>query len=47
VVLVLRHEGVATDAWHCERPGKATGEAVASLVVEDPALKGSCKETEA
>ena len=27
-----------------ERPGKATGEGAASVVVDGPGLKGSCKE---
>jgi hypothetical protein len=43
VVLVLKHE----DAWHCERPGEAIGEGAASVAVEGPGLKGSCREVEA
>ena len=35
------------EAWHCERPGKAICEGVASVVVDGPELKGSCKEIEA
>ena len=36
----------AAEAWHCEKPGKAIGEGAASVVVDGPRLKGSCKETE-
>jgi hypothetical protein len=31
------------EAWHCERSWKAIGEGIASAVVDDPGLKGSCK----
>ena len=34
------------EAWHCERPGKAIGESAASVAVDGPGLKGSCKEVE-
>jgi hypothetical protein len=37
----------AAEAWHCERSGKATGEGAASVAVDGPGLKESCKETEA
>ena len=47
MVLVLKHEGLAADAWHCKRPEEATGEGAASVVVEGPGLKGSCREVEA
>ena len=47
MVLVLKHEGVAADAWLCERPGEATGEGAATVAVEGPGLKGSCREVEA
>jgi hypothetical protein len=49
VVRVLKaqrgHE--AAEAWHCERPEKATGEGAASVAVDSPGLKGSYKEVEA
>ena len=32
------------EAWHCERSWKAIGEGAASVVVDNPGLKGSCKE---
>ena len=41
MVLFLKHEGIAIDAWHCERPGEVTGEGAASVAVEGPGLKGS------
>ena len=47
VVLVLKHEGVAADAWLCERPGEATGGGAATVAVEGPGLEGSCREVEA
>jgi hypothetical protein len=47
VVLVLKHEGAAADAWHCERLWKAIGEGAASVAVKGPGLKGSCREVEA
>ena len=37
----------AAEAWHCERSGKATGEGAASVAVDGPGLKESCKEVEA
>jgi hypothetical protein len=37
----------ATEAWHCNRPGKAIGEGVASVAVDSLELKGPCKEVEA
>jgi hypothetical protein len=40
VVLALKHEGVAADAWHGEKPGEAIGEGEASVAVEGPGLKG-------
>jgi hypothetical protein len=36
----------AAGAWYCERPGKTTGEGAASVAVDDPGLKGSCKIVE-
>jgi hypothetical protein len=33
--------------WHCERPRKAIGEGAASVAIECPGLKGSCKGVEA
>jgi len=33
----------AAEAGHCERPWKATGEGAASVTVDGPGLKGSCK----
>jgi hypothetical protein len=45
--MVLKHEGVAADARHCERPGEAIDEGAASVAIEDPGLKGSCREVEA
>jgi hypothetical protein len=47
VVLVLKHEGVVIDAWHCERPEEAIGEGEDSVAVAGPGLKGSCREVEA
>jgi hypothetical protein len=35
------------EAWHCERPEKAIGEVAASVAVDSPGWKGSCKEVEA
>jgi len=37
----------AAEAWYCERPGKAIGEGTASVAVDGPVLKGSCKGVEA
>jgi hypothetical protein len=47
LVLVLKHESVAADAWHCERPGEAIGEGAALVAVEGSGLKGSCRQAEA
>jgi hypothetical protein len=47
VVLVLKHKEVAANGWHCERPGEAIGKGAASVAVEGPGLKGSCREVEA
>jgi hypothetical protein len=40
----MKGSWIAAEAWHCERPGKATGEGVISVAVDSPGLKGSCKE---
>jgi hypothetical protein len=37
----------AAEALHCERPWKAIGEGAASVAIDGPGLKGSCKEVEA
>jgi hypothetical protein len=37
----------AAEAWDCERPREATSESTASVAVDGPGLKGSCKEVEA
>ena len=37
----------AAEARHCERPRKAIGEGVASVAIDGPGLKGSCKGVEA
>ena len=34
----------AAEAWHCERPGEATGEGAALVAVEGQGLKESCKK---
>ena len=34
-------------AWHFKKPGKAIGEGVASVAIDGPGLKGSCKGFEA
>jgi hypothetical protein len=44
VVLVLKHEAIAADAWHCEREEAAIGEGAASAAVEGPGLKRSCRD---
>jgi hypothetical protein len=31
----------AAEAWHCDRPWKATGESAASVAVDGPVLKGT------
>ena len=36
----------AAETWNCEGPGKVTGEGAASVAVNGPVLKGSCKEVE-
>jgi hypothetical protein len=37
----------AAEAWHCGKPWKVLGEGRASVLVDDPGLKMSCKEAEA
>ena len=37
----------AAEAQHCERPWKAIGEGAASVAIDGPELKGSCKGVEA
>ena len=37
----------AAEACHCEKAWKATGEGAASVAVDGPELKGSCKGFEA
>jgi hypothetical protein len=37
----------AAEAWHCEKPRKAIGEGAASVAIDGPGLKGSCKVAEA
>jgi hypothetical protein len=37
----------AAEAWHCERPWKDIGEGTASVAIDGPGLKGSCKGAEA
>jgi hypothetical protein len=37
----------AAEAWHYERPGKATDEDAAPVAIGGPGLKWSCKEVEA
>jgi hypothetical protein len=34
----------AAEAWHCERPCKAIGEGAASVAIDGPGQKGSCKD---
>jgi hypothetical protein len=36
----------AAEARHCERPWKAIGEDAASVAIDGPGLKGSCKVAE-
>ena len=44
----MKGSGRAAEAQHCERPWKAIGEeGAASVVIEGPGLKGSCKGVEA
>jgi hypothetical protein len=47
VILVLKHEGLAADSWHCERPEEAIGEGAALVAGEGPELKESCRDVEA
>jgi hypothetical protein len=35
------------ESWHCERPWKGIGEVAASVAIDGPGLKGSCKGFEA
>ena len=37
----------AAEVCYCERPGKAIGYGIASVAVDGPVMKGSCKEVEA
>jgi hypothetical protein len=37
----------AAEAQHCERPWKAIGEGAASVAIDGPGLKSSCKGVEA
>ena len=37
----------AAEALYCERPWKAIGEGAASVAIDGPGLKGSCKGVEA
>ena len=39
MVLVVKYEGEAADALHCEKAGEAIGESAASLVVEGTELE--------
>jgi hypothetical protein len=39
MVLVLKHEEVTADAWHCGKPGEAIAEGAVSVAVEGPGLK--------
>ena len=43
----MKGAGRAAEARHCERPLEATGEGAASVAVDGPGLKGSCKVVEA
>jgi hypothetical protein len=36
----------AAEVCHCERPGKAIGEGAASVTIDGPGLKRSCKNHE-
>jgi hypothetical protein len=36
----------AAEAWHCERPWKAIGEGAASVAIDGPGLRRSCKGAE-
>ena len=35
------------DTWQCESLGEAIGDGAASVAVDGPGLKGSCREVEA
>jgi hypothetical protein len=37
----------AAETLHCERPWKAIGEGAASVAIDGPGLKGSCKGVKA
>jgi hypothetical protein len=37
----------AAEVWHSERPWKAIGEGAASVAIDGPGQKGSCKGSEA
>jgi hypothetical protein len=37
----------AAEAQHCEKPWKSIGENAASVAIDGPGLKGSCKGVEA
>ena len=36
----------AAEAWHCERPGKAIGEGIASITIDGQVLKDFYKEVD-
>ena len=42
----MKGSWTAAEAWLCERPGKTIGEG-ASVAVDGPGLKETCKEVEA
>jgi hypothetical protein len=43
----MKGSRTAAEAWHCERLWKAIGEGAASVAIDGPGLKGSCKGFEA
>ena len=43
----MRESRRAAEAQHCEKPWKAIGEGAASVAIDGPGLKGSCKGVEA
>ena len=43
----MKGSGRAAEAQHCERPWKAIGEGAASVAIDGPGLKESCKGFEA
>ena len=43
----VKASGRTAEAWDCEKLEKAIGEGAASVAVDDPGLKGLCKESEA